>query len=81
MTWRRSSPISFETRRVLKGGLSMTIAVQTLASSEYGTMNDEVKKMSHQLSWGIPSAMRSACSPTVSTPLVKRAISLIQEAN
>ena len=29
-----------------KGGLSMTVAVQTLATSEYGALNDEVKKMS-----------------------------------
>ena len=29
-----------------KGGLSMTVAVQTLAMSEYGALNDEVKKMS-----------------------------------
>ena len=36
-----------------KGGLSMTVAVQTLATSEYGALNDEVKKMSDQLSWGI----------------------------
>ena len=33
-----------------KGGLSMTVAVQTLATSEYGALNDEVKKMSDQLS-------------------------------
>ena len=31
----------------------MTVAVQTLATSEYGALNDEVKKMSDQLSWGI----------------------------
>ena len=36
-----------------KGGLSMTVAVQTLATSEYGALNDEVKKMSDQLSWGV----------------------------
>ena len=36
-----------------KGGLSMTVAVQTLVKSEYGALNDEVKKMSDQLSWGI----------------------------
>ena len=36
-----------------KGGLSMTVAVQTLATSEYGALNHEVKKMSDQLSWGV----------------------------
>jgi len=65
-----------------KGGLSMTIAVQTLASSEYGTMNDEVKKMSDQLSWGISFGnVIGLFADRVNTPLVKRAISLIQEAN
>ena len=60
----------------------MTIAVQTLASSEYGTMNDEVKKMSHQLSWGISFGnVIGLFADRVNTPLVKRAISLIQEAN
>ena len=36
-----------------KGGLSMTVAVQTLATSEYGALNDEVSQMSAQLSWGV----------------------------
>ena len=34
----------------------MTVAVQTLATSEYGALNDEVKKMSDQLSWESSSA-------------------------
>ena len=36
-----------------KGGLAMTVAIQTLATSEYGALNGEIKKMSDQLSWGI----------------------------
>jgi len=36
-----------------KGGLSMTLAVRTLANSEYGALNTDIKKMSDQLSWGI----------------------------
>ena len=65
-----------------KGGLSMTVAVQTLATSEYGALNDEVKKMSDQLSWGIKfSDVMLQFAERVGTPLVKRAISLISEAD
>ena len=65
-----------------KGGLSMTIAVQTLATSEYGSLNDEVKKMADQLSWGIAFGdVIDLFATRVNTPLVKRAISLISEAN
>jgi flagellar protein FlaJ len=65
-----------------KGGLSMTIAVQTLATSEYGALNHEVKKMSDQLSWGVSFGdVIEMFADRVGTPLVKRAISLISEAN
>ena len=50
----------------------MTLAVRTLANSEYGALNDEVQKMSQQLSWGVaperlgtlshpPQEMRMSC--------------------
>ena len=65
-----------------KGGLSMTVAVQTLATSEYGALNDEVKKMSDQLSWGVAFGdVIEMFAQRVGTPLVLRAISLISEAN
>jgi flagellar protein FlaJ len=65
-----------------KGGLSMTVAVQTLAKSEYGALNFEVKKMSDQLSWGVAFGdVIDLFAERVNTPLVKRAISLIGEAN
>lgn len=65
-----------------KGGLSMTVAVQTLATSEYGALNDEVKKMSDQLSWGIKfSDVILQFAERVGTPLVRRAITLIAEAD
>ena len=66
-----------------KGGLSMTVAVQTLAGSEYGALeNSEVKKMSDQLSWGVAfSDVINCVAERVGTPIVKRAISLISEAN
>ena len=65
-----------------KGGLSMTLAVRTLASSEYGSLNNEVQKMSQQLSWGVAFGdVIVLFAERVGTPLVKRAISLIGEAN
>jgi flagellar protein FlaJ len=65
-----------------RGGLSMTVAVQTLARSEYGALNDEVKKMSDQLSWGVKfSDVIIQFANRVGTPLVKRAIALIAEAD
>jgi flagellar protein FlaJ len=65
-----------------KGGLSMTLAVRTLANSEYGALNDEIKKMSDQLSWGISFGdVLIMFADRVGTPLVKRAVSLVSEAN
>ena len=65
-----------------KGGLSMTVAVQTLATSEYGALNGEVRKMSSQLSWGVKFGdVINIFAERVGTPLVKRAISLISEAD
>ncbi|MEE2811692.1 MAG: type II secretion system F family protein [Candidatus Thermoplasmatota archaeon] len=65
-----------------KGGLSMTLAVRTLANSEYGALNAEVKKMSDQLSWGIAfEDVLVMFADRVGTPLVKRAVSLVGEAN
>jgi len=65
-----------------KGGLSMTLAVRTLANSEYGALNDEIKKMSDQLSWGIAFGdVLKMFADRVGTPLVQRAVSLVTEAN
>ena len=65
-----------------KGGLSMTLAVRTLATSEYGALNYEVGKMSDQLSWDVAfEDVLDMFAERVGTPLVTRAISLIHEAN
>ena len=65
-----------------KGGLSMTMAVKTLASSEYGALNSEIKKMSDQISWGIAFGdVLTMFAHRVGTPLVLRAVSLVTEAN
>ncbi|RAH14730.1 MAG: hypothetical protein CMB56_004605 [Methanobacteriota archaeon] len=65
-----------------KGGLSMTVAVTSLAQSEYGALNEDVKKMANQISWGVAFGdVLDLFALRVNTPLVKRAISLISEAN
>jgi flagellar protein FlaJ len=65
-----------------KGGLSMVVAVRTLANSEYGALNTDIKKMSDQLSWGVAfSDVLLMFADRVNTPLVKRAVSLVNEAN
>ncbi len=65
-----------------KGGLSMNTAVETLAKGEYGFLNDEVHKMSTQLSWGVSfGEVMAMFSERVSSPVVTRAVRMVDEAN
>ena len=65
-----------------KGGLSMNTAVETLAKGEYGHLNDEVHKMSTQLSWGVSfGEVMEMFSERVSSPVVTRAVRMVDEAN
>ena len=65
-----------------KGGLSMNTAVETLAKGEYGFLNDEVHKMSTQLSWGVSfGEVMNMFSERVSSPVVTRAVRMVDEAN
>ncbi len=65
-----------------KGGLSMVVSVRTLANSEYGALNEDIQKMSDQLSWGVSfSDVLLMFADRVDTPLVHRAVSLVNEAN
>ncbi len=65
-----------------KGGLSMTKAVDTLAEGEYGALNDEVKKMSQQLSWGVEfGEVIQGFATRVKSGTVERSVALVQEAN
>ena len=60
----------------------MVVSVRTLARSEYGALNNDIQKMSDQLSWGIPFGdVMKMFANRVNTPLVHRAVSLIDEAN
>ena len=65
-----------------KGGLSMTVAIQTLARGEYGNLNDEVHKMATQISWGISfGEVLEMFTERVKSPIVTRAVTMVDEAN
>ena len=65
-----------------KGGLSMTVAIQTLAKGEYGNLNDEVNKMASQISWGISfGEVLDMFTERVTSPIVTRAVRMGDEAN
>ena len=65
-----------------KGGLSMTVAIQTLAKGEYGNLNDEVIKMASQVSWGISfGEVLDLFTERVTSPIVTRAVRMVDEAN
>ena len=65
-----------------KGGLSMTVAIQTLAKGEYGNLNDEVNKMSSQISWGVSfGEVLEMFTERVTSPIVTRAVRMVDAAN
>lgn len=65
-----------------KGGLSMTAAVDTLSKGEYGALNEDVRIMAIQISWGIAFGdVLRLFVERVHTRLIERSISLIEEAN
>lgn len=65
-----------------KGGLSMTVAVETLAKGEYGYLNEEVNKMATQISWGISfGEVLKMFTERVDSQIVMQAISMVDEAN
>jgi len=65
-----------------KGGLSMTVAIQTLAKGEYGNLNEEVNKMASQISWGVSfGEVMEMFTERVTSPIVTRAVRMVDEAN
>lgn len=62
-------------------GLTLTAAVQIAARGEYGALTPEIAKMSDQLAWNVPfEEALERFADRVRTPLVRRAVSLINEA-
>lgn len=67
-----------ETRRA---GLTLTASLQSAASSDYGALSPEIRKMADQVSWGIPFTTALAqFAGRVKTSLVQRSCFLIIEA-
>lgn len=65
-----------------KGGLSMKVAVDTLAKGDYGALDEEVEFMATQLSWGVSfNEVLQMFLQRVHTGLIERSIALIEEAN
>jgi len=65
-----------------KGGLSMSVAVDTLSKGDYGALDEDVEFMATQLSWGVAfGEVLRMFLERVHTGLIERAIALIEEAN
>jgi len=65
-----------------KAGLTMPDAVRIASKGEYGALTPEIVKMADQLSWDVPfEEALHRFGERVKTPLVLRAVSLINEAS
>lgn len=65
-----------------RAGLTLTNSVVVASRGDYGPLTPDVVKMAEQLSWNVPfSEALRRFAERVNTPLVHRAVSLIQEAN
>lgn len=63
-------------------GLTLAKAIKVAASGEYGLLTPEIRKMAIQISWGVPATESlEMFADRVNTPLVRRAVVLINEAN
>lgn len=65
-----------------RSGQTLHEAIQTASGGEYGELLPEIQHMARQISWGV-SATEALIrfSERVRTPLVKRAVTLINEAS
>lgn len=65
-----------------QGGLTLPAAVIVASRGEYGPLTPEVQKMAEQLSWNLPfTEALERFAERVDTPLVRRAVNLILQAN
>jgi len=66
----------------MRAGQTLHEAIKTSAGGEYGALTQEIQKMAMQVSWGIASSKAlEMFAVRVNTPLVKRAVTLINEAS
>ncbi len=66
----------------IKGGMSLPQAFQHAAKTDYGKLDAEVEKASHQLSWGIPfpEVMRRMSNRIEGSGLIRRSIAIILQS-
>jgi flagellar protein FlaJ len=65
-----------------QGGLTLPAAVIVASHGEYGPLTPEVQKMADQLSWNLPfTEALERFAERVDTPLVRRAVNLVLQAN
>jgi len=66
----------------MRAGQTLHEAIKTSSGGEYGALTPEIKKMAMQVSWGISSGKTlEMFADRVNTPLVRRAVTLINEAS
>lgn len=66
----------------MRAGQTLHEAIKTSSGGEYGFLTPEIQKMAMQVSWGVSAAMAlEMFGERVNTPLVQRAVTLINEAS
>jgi flagellar protein FlaJ len=66
----------------MRAGQTLHEAIKTSSGGEYGYLTPEIQKMAMQVSWGVSAAMAlEMFGERVNTPLVQRAVTLINEAS
>ncbi|MGA1849196.1 MAG: type II secretion system F family protein [Thermoplasmatota archaeon] len=66
----------------MRAGQTLHEAIKTSSGGEYGTLTPEIKKMAMQVSWGVSASKALVMfGERVNTPLVRRAVTLINEAS
>ncbi len=65
----------------MRAGQTLHEAIKTSSGGEYGYLTPEIKKMAIQVSWGVSASKAlEMFAERVNTPLVKRSVTLINEA-
>jgi flagellar protein FlaJ len=66
----------------MRAGQTLHEAIKTSSGGEYGFLTPEIRKMAMQVSWGVSASMAlEMFGERVNTPLVQRAVTLINEAS
>lgn len=66
----------------MRAGQTLHEAIKTSSGGEYGSLTPEIKKMAMQVSWGVSASKALVLfGERVNTPLVKRSVTLINEAS